>query len=467
MGSLTSAFNLATASLSLDQSALNVVSNNVANQNTAGYTREVATINSGVTVQFSGQVTSYGTPSLSVASQRNRVLEQRVQQQTQAQSSSESRSGVLSQIENIFGISTSSATAGSTQLGTATDSFFSSLTALSANPADSATRQTVVTAATSLASAFNSAATQVSQIQSGVNASFTSSVAAVNGLTSTIADLNTKIQQISPNGDAGALEDQRQQAIAQLSQYIGLDQITTENNGISLTTTGGTTLVIGSNSYALSTSISNGATILRDSSGNDITAGTTGGSIGGLVTAQTTDIPTVSNALDALAYRIGTAVNTQNQAGLTTTGAAGGAIFSLPTTQKNAALTISVIPTTGDTVAAAGTGEGSTGNTNGLALAQIQQQVDGSGNTVDQNLAALLSTIGNSASSTSNASTAQQATLTQLTSQRDSLSAVSLDEEAASLTQYQNSYNAAAKLFSIVNTLYASALNLGVETTVT
>ena len=61
---------------------------------------------------------------------------------------------------------------------------------------------------------------------------------------------------------------------------------------------------------------------------------------------------------------------------------------------------------------------------------------------------------------------AQQATLTQLTSQRDSLSAVSLDEEAASLTQYQNSYNAAAKLFSIINTLFASALNLGTQTTV-
>jgi len=53
-----------------------------------------------------------------------------------------------------------------------------------------------------------------------------------------------------------------------------------------------------------------------------------------------------------------------------------------------------------------------------------------------------------------------------LTSQRNSLSGVSLDEEAGNLTQYQRSYEAAAKVFSIVDALMASALNLGVPTSV-
>ena len=50
---------------------------------------------------------------------------------------------------------------------------------------------------------------------------------------------------MSPNGDAGVLEDQRQSAIAQLSQYIGLDQIGTQQNGITLTTSSGEVLVAG------------------------------------------------------------------------------------------------------------------------------------------------------------------------------------------------------------------------------
>jgi flagellar hook-associated protein FlgK len=58
---------------------------------------------------------------------------------------------------------------------------------------------------------------------------------------------------VSPNGDAGVLEDQRQEAIEQLSQLVGLDQISTSANGIDLTTSNGGALVSGSSSYPLST----------------------------------------------------------------------------------------------------------------------------------------------------------------------------------------------------------------------
>ena len=45
-------------------------------------------------------------------------------------------------------------------------------------------------------------------------------------------------------------------------------------------------------------------------------------------------------------------------------------------------------------------------------------------------------------------------------------SSVSLDQEASNLTLYERSYDAAAKVFTIVDQLMASALNLGEETTV-
>jgi flagellar hook-associated protein 1 len=65
----------------------------------------------------------------------------------------------------------------------------------------------------------------------------------VNGLTGAIAQLNQQIQSTSPNADAGTLEDQRQQDLSQLSQLIGINQVTTENNGLSVTTTSGQLLV--------------------------------------------------------------------------------------------------------------------------------------------------------------------------------------------------------------------------------
>ena len=65
----------------------------------------------------------------------------------------------------------------------------------------------------------------------------------VNSLTGAIAQLNQQIQSTSPDADAGTLEDQRQQDLSQLSQLIGINQITTENNGLAITTTSGQLLV--------------------------------------------------------------------------------------------------------------------------------------------------------------------------------------------------------------------------------
>jgi flagellar hook-associated protein 1 FlgK len=466
MGSLTSLINLAKGALSADQTALATTANNVSNQNTVGYTREVATFRAGDSVTLSSGQSSGAAPTVLIVSQRDRVLEQRVQQQAQAGAATDSRAGVLSQLDNVFGISGSSATAGSTQIGASIDAFFSSLSALSANPSDSPTQQAVINTANTLANSISSAATQVGQVTNSVNSDLANSVKAVNGLTSTIAQLNVSIAAVSANGDAGPLEDQRQSAIAQLSQYIGLDQITTEHNGITLTTSGGTPLVAAGSSFALSAVSVAGALQIQDSTGANLNSQITGGSIGGELTALSVDIPATTNALDTLAYRIGTAVNTQNAAGLTSSGVAGGAIFAVPGSSAGAAAGLSVIPTSGSAVAAAGPGEGSSGSSNALALAAIQQATNAAGTTIDSSYGALLANVGNTGATLTEQSTAQQATLTQLTTQRDSLSTVNLDEEAANLQQYQNSYNAASKLFTIVNSIMVSAINLGVQTTV-
>ncbi|HMG02740.1 MAG TPA: flagellar hook-associated protein FlgK, partial [Edaphobacter sp.] len=260
MGTLNSALALAQQALMANQAALNITSNNVANQNTPGYTREVATWqeNDSVTI---GNVTIGGGASVgAAASQRDRILEKRVQQQTQTQTQSEALSDALSQVESIFGLSSSSSSASSTALGSAMNDFYNSLSSLTANPSDTATRQKVISAASNLVGAFNSAANQMAGVAQDLDQQVSGYVSTVNGLLSTVATLNQKISSTSPNADAGTLEDQRQQAIAQLSQYIGLDQITNENNQITLTTTNGALLVSGAQSYSLGTTQVSGKT---------------------------------------------------------------------------------------------------------------------------------------------------------------------------------------------------------------
>jgi len=465
MGTLASIFDLSRSALSADQVALNATANNVANQNTAGYVRQGVSFSEGDQVTINGQTTING-PTATAVSKRDRVLEQRIQQQTQTQSETSAHADVLGQIEDVFGISGSTANAGSTEIGSALNGLASSLTALEANPSDTATRQAVLSAATSLAASFNTAANALTSVQTNLNANLSNSTMEVNSLTSRIADLNAQIGASGPKADAGTLEDQRQQAIAQLSQYIGLDQVATENNGLMLTTRGGTPLVAGTQAFTLHASIVGGTTILSDSSGNALNATIVGGSVGGQLAGQGTDLPAAQSALDQLAFRVASAVNAQNKAGVDLSGAPGGAIFSLTPTAPGAAAAIAVRVSNPASLAAAGLGEGVTGNSNANLLAGLLHQPDATGATPSGQLGALLSSIGSTSSRLQEQSIAQKASLTQLTTQRDSLSAVSLDTEAANLSQYQRSYQAASRLFSILDSLIVSSLNLGQQTTV-
>jgi flagellar hook-associated protein 1 FlgK len=467
MGTITSAMDIAQQALMAEQEALNVTANNVANQNTPGYTRQVVNFESIDSVTLSGASFGSGVTA-SATSQRDRVLEQQVQQQTQTQAQAGALESALEQVQNVFGLTSSNSSASSTALGTDINSFFNSLSALTSAPADTATRQSVLAAATSLAGDFNSASNQLSQLTSNLNQQVVSDVSQVNSLTTTIASLNSQITSLSPNADAGTLEDQRQLDIAKLSQLVGLDQISTEKNGITLTTSGGAVLVSGSNSFAVSTSQVGGTThILAGVGGQDVTSNLTGGDLGGVLQARDQQIPSYQKALDSLAFAIGTQVNQTNATGIDANGNAGGPLFTLPAAQAGAAAQIQVATTDPNAIAAAGTGEGSAGNTNATALAALSSTDIVGTQTASGFLASFLSQVGSDTSAATTNNSAQQSTLTLLTTQRDSLSVVSPDEEASNLTQFQRAYQAASEVFNIANTMMASAINLGVETSVT
>jgi flagellar hook-associated protein 1 len=466
MGTLTSLMNLAQQALLADQYALNVTSNNVANQDVSGYTRQVVNWSENDSIRIGGYNVGQGA-SASAASQRDRVLEQRVQQQAQTQAQSQAFEAALNQVQNIFGLSSTDSSSSTTALGSSLDGFYNALSSLVANPTDSAARQKVISAAQNLVGAFNSASSQLAGITDDLNHQVSGDVGQINGLLSTVATLNQKIASLSPDADAGTLEDQRQQALDQLSQYIGLDQITSENNQITLTTTNGALLVSGSTSYALSTTQVGGKTnVVGGNPPKDITKGLTGGDLGGTLNARDTLIPGYQSSLDELAYDVATQFNAANQAGLDAAGNSGQPIFSVSATATGAAGAIALANSDPNAIAAAGPGEGASGSSNAQKLADLAKASSVSGETPSDFLAALLGKIGNDTSAATSDNTTQQGILSQLTTQRNSLSGVSLDEEAANLTHYQRAYEAAAKVLSIADTLMADALNLGVTTAV-
>jgi flagellar hook-associated protein 1 FlgK len=125
-----------------------------------------------------------------------------------------------------------------------------------------------------------------------------------------------------------------------------------------------------------------------------------------------------------------------------------------------------VVMTDPNHIAAAATGEGTGGSTNAMAIAALNKTSFVNGQTPSDYYSSFVSSLGATVTEVSTENTAQNASVTQLQTQNDSLSAVNLNDEASAMTTLERSYQAASQVFSMLNTIIASALNLGEQTTV-
>ena len=469
MGTISSAFSLMSQALDADQSALNIVANNVANANTTGYTKETPNWQENEPISIDGVSYGAGVTETGPTSVRDSVLVARLDQQQQLASASSSRLTALDSIQSLFTPDSGSSSSTAGDIGSDITSFFSSLSALETSPTDVSDRQTVLASAKTLAGDISSAADSLNSQKVSLDEEAAGTTSQVNSLTSAIAQLNQQIQSSSPNGDAGTLEDQRDEDVSELSKLVGINQVTTENNGLSITTTSGQLLVSDGSSYQMTTGTVDGVTDFFVGNTNitsQLASG--GGSLGGYLTARDVDIPSTLSSIDQLAYSISTSVNSQNNAGTDLDGDNGNAgnIFSQPTTVAGSAAAMSAVMTDPNHIAAAGLGDGTGDSSNANAMADLGNQSIVSGETPSNYYSNFVSALGSTVSGVETENTAQNASVTQLQTQNNSLSGVSLDDEASSMTTLERSYQAASQVFSMLNTIMASALNLGEQTTV-
>jgi flagellar hook-associated protein 1 FlgK len=478
MGTISSALSIMSQALDADQEALNVVANNVANANTTGYTRETSTFVENDPVTINGVSYGEGATNTGPTSLRDKVLTERLDQQQQLASASSTRLTALDTLQALFTPASSSSSSTAGNIGSDITSFFNSFSKLEANSTENSLRQSVLSAASTLADDISGAATSLNSQRSSLDQEAAGTTSQVNALTSAIAQLNQQIQTTSPDADAGTLEDQRQEDLSQLSQLVGINQITTQNNGMEITTTSGQLLVSEGTSYQMTTGTVNGVTDFFVNNTN-ITAdlATGGGSLGGYLTARDTDIPSALSSLDQLAYSISTSVNKQNNSGTDYDGVEGNVansanaalnIFSEPTTVAGSATSMSVVMTDPNQIAAAGAGDGTGDDSNAIAMAALNSSTSTivDGQTPSNYYANFVSTLGSTVSSVKTENTAQEASVTQLQTQNDTLSGVNENDEASSMTTFERSYQAASQVFTMLNTIMASALNLGEQTTV-
>ncbi|KVM14148.1 flagellar biosynthesis protein FlgK [Burkholderia ubonensis] len=147
--------------------------------------------------------------------------------------------------------------------------------------------------------------------------------------------------------------------------------------------------------------------------------------------------------------------NPATGATMTMTGAAAGAI-------NGVTITLSGTPSTGDTFKIGPYSGGTSDGSNALALAQLvtAKTLGGGTTTLTGAYANYVNGIGNTASQLKSSSAAQTALVGQITKAQQEVSGVNQNEEAANLMQYQQLYQANAKVIQTASTLFQTVLGL-------
>jgi flagellar hook-associated protein 1 len=456
MGSLMASMWIAAQALDVDQGALDATTNNIANANTPGYSREVVDLSEQAPIVDGNITFGTGVTLAQIQSIRDQMLSLQIAEQTAQQSGAQTQLNALQQVQALF----SDPTQG---IGADMSAFFNSISQLSTDPTNGAQREAVITAAQNLAGAFNQTSQSLTTIQSSLNQSVSQTVGQINTLTQQIAQINAKVGQMQQLGqDPGVLADQENQLINQLSQLTPVSETQTQQ-GLTLTTGNGTALVVGNQSFALQAQT--GSSGMEDvfSQGQDITTTIQGGSLGGTIQVRDQDIPGVLNQLNTLASQFATSFNSAQASGFDLNGNPGAALFNV-TPGATAAASFSLATTDPDAIAASSDGTaGSDGNIANLMA--VETQALPSGATPTDSYANIVSQSGNLAAQAQAEVGASTTSLNQLNDQLGSISGVSINEETTNLLSYQNAFAAAARVVTTVDQLTQTVLDMGAGVT--
>ncbi len=323
-----SLLNIGMSGLNAAQGSLSVLSNNIANANTAGYSRQQTTQNASASNQYGGVFIGSGTTLADVRRVYNEFLDAAYQNSTSLNSDAKAYAGQVSAVDKTLSDKT-------TGMSSVLSAFFSAVQTAAANPSDTSARQVLLTSAQTLSNRFNSISSQLNQQKESINGQLSTMTDQVNQLTSSIASLNKQISQVqgSTNTAPANLLDARNEAVRSLNELVGVT--TSEKNGVfSVSTGSGQSLVLGDQSNSISAvpskSDTSQYTIEMNAGGGtsmDLGNVLSGGSIGGLLRYRSDALMPAINDLGRIALATADTVNNQLGQGLDLNGDFGTSLF--------------------------------------------------------------------------------------------------------------------------------------------
>jgi flagellar hook-associated protein 1 FlgK len=442
---------IALTGIRASQASLDTTTNNVANANTPGYTRQrVDLVSLGPWRSVTGEI-GMGVDVAAISRMRETHLDSRARAMGASSAYATARSDMLSQTEELLG----EPDAGIQQ---AVLGVFDAFDELALDPSNIALRDNVIAAFDMLAGRMRSVASTWSQLETDARTQIDSALGDANQLLARVDALNRSIAAASGNPSNAAL-DERDMLLDQLSETLGT---TTESqsNGMVHVLLDGERLVNTPTAAVRTVSYDATAGVVVTDTATPVTAG---GKVGGLHAFVSTDMPAVRSLLDQLALDLRDAVNTINASGSApdpggVSWTDGGPALLVGTGAADFAVASGV---TGTDVATAGLGNHALHDaTNVARYAALRDQNPPAGAPpLDERLRTMVVNLGNmTADATARAST-QQSLRSNAVAARQSGHGVNLDEEMVSLVQHQRALEAAARAMSAIDEALDTLIN--------
>ncbi len=456
----------AAKSLTAQQAGVEVAGRNLANVNNPAYARQRVELGDRVTTLTSHGPVGSGLELLGIKQIRDQFLDIAVTREGAQTGLLQAQQSGLERAEAALGEhvdrsgdsgSITTATNSTTGIGAGINEFFNAFDELAANPADAGAKQVLLQKADILANKFNVTDQRLSSLQDDLTEEVRIGSDKVNSLLSDIANLNGEIHKIELQRPESALDlrDQRQSRLEELSKYIDFStrQIPGGHGQIQVVakdTTGGDVMLVDKTSV---TGVSfNGTQVSGGAPATPL--GLQGGALKGQLLVRDGAIQQLRDNIKLTADQLTTSVNAAY-------GATGANFFQTPPASGllalDPALNFSTLKASATTDAGA--------NEVALAVADVGRVTysTGAGAAIDGTIGSFftktVSGLGESLNGVNTKLGDQELVERMTITNRDSVSAVSMDEEMADLMKFQRSYQASARVVRVIDEMLDALVN--------
>lgn len=443
--------------LNAAQIALTTTGQNIANVNTPGFSRLSPQLHS-----LAGHTVGSVGGGVKVSEIRRIASDFQTQQVWRAHTSVNYHSSTQQYMTALEGLVSNDGSSISTGL----DNFFAALSEATTTPESIVLRQQILAEAEQLSQRFNSLNGNIQTQIDALHGQRTAMTIEINGLLDNISELNKRIVALESTGrDTATLRDHRDVLVQELSAFADIRVQTMADGSYGVSLANGQPLVLGATAGKLSITQTDsgeqGIDLRFADSRFPLNPDGLGGAFGGLYDSEYTVLRPAQDDLHAMADALAQMVNEVLATGFDLEGEAGKPLFIYDPTSTTSMLLIN--PLRPEELALSSEA-GEVGNNHVLLeLLELRGrdiEVAGSKVSLNDAYAGLLGRVASASRQNKADLSSAETVAREAQAQRDSTSAVSLDEEAINLMTYVQAYQANMKVISTANELFDTLLTM-------